>query len=79
MDMASVVHMTTARKMLESGDALDVKFWKSDGSIVHANNVICTSSSFRHNTVNLKFLTSKQFRKVRVVSIFEINGMEVFM
>ena len=77
--MASVVHMTTARRMLDSGDAVDLKFWKSDGTIVSANNVICTSSNFKNNTVNLKFLSSGQFRKVRVVSLFEINGMEIFM
>lgn len=77
--MAAAIHMNTARQMLRSGDALDIKFWKSDGSIVHAGNVICTSTNYQNNTVNLKFLTSKQFRKVRMVSIFEINGMEVFM
>lgn len=77
--MASAIHFNTVRQMLRSGDAIDVKFWKSDGTIVHANNVICTSTNYQNNTVNLKFLTSKQFRKVRMVSIFEINGMEVFM
>lgn len=64
--------------MFDAREAMDIKFWKQDGSIVHANNVICTSSYFSNNTINIKFLTSKQFRKVRVISIFEINGMEVF-
>lgn len=77
--MAAAIHINTAREMLRSGDALDLKFWKTDGTIVHANQVICTSSHFKGNTVNLKFLTSNQFRKVRMVTIFEINGMEVFM
>lgn len=77
--MASAVHINTAREMLRSGDELDLKFWKSDGSIVYANNVICTSSHFKGNTANIKFLTSGQFRKIRVISIFEINGMEVFI
>lgn len=77
--MASTIHITTARKMLNSGDPMDIRFWKSDGSIVNANNVICTSSSFENNTINIMFLDSKQIRKVRVISIFDINGMEVFI
>lgn len=77
--MASSIHITTARKMLSSGDPMDIRFWKADGSIITANNVICTSSNFANNTINIMFIESKQIRKVRVISIFEINGMEVFI
>ncbi|MEA5062645.1 MAG: hypothetical protein VB054_04830 [Petrimonas sp.] len=77
--MAQAIHINTARKIFEAKEAMDLKFWKADGSIVNANNVICTSSYFHNNTINIKFLMSNQFRKVRVVSIFEVNGMEVFM
>lgn len=77
--MGNVVHMNTARKMLESGDALDLKFWDKNGNIISANNVICTSTYFHNNTANIKFLNSGQFRKIRIVTIFEINGLEVFM
>jgi len=77
--MAATIHINNARILITSGDPIDLKFWKADGSVVNANNVICTSSSFIYNTVNLKFLTSNLFRKVRMVSIFEVNGMEVFM
>lgn len=77
--MAATIHMNNARLLITSREPIDLKFWKADGSVVHANNVICTSSSFIYNTVNLKFLTSNLFRKVRIVTIFEVNGMEVFM
>ncbi len=77
--MSRAIHQSTARKMLESGDAVDISFWDQHGNIIVAGNVICTSSHFANNTVNIKFLTSGQFRKVRVVSIFEINGLEVFL
>lgn len=77
--MANVIHINTARKMFEAGDAMDIRFWDSHGNIITASNVICTSSYFENNTINIKFLISKQFRKVRVISIFEVNGMEVFI
>jgi hypothetical protein len=77
--MANLVHINTMRKMLNAGQVVSLKFWKNDGSIVSADNVICTSSYHRGNTFNLKFLTSNQFRKVRAVTIFEINDMEVFI
>lgn len=65
--------------MLNSGEAVSLKFWKDDGSIVSANNVICTSSYHHGNTFNLKFLDSNLFRKVRAITIFEINDQEVFI
>jgi hypothetical protein len=63
--------------MLNSGEAVSLKFWKKDGSIVVANNVICTSSFHDGNTFNFKFLDSGQFRKVKAITIFEINDLEV--
>lgn len=65
--------------MLRTGDICSVKFWKKDGSIVVANQVICTSDYYENNTFNLKFLESGVFRKVRAITIFEINDMEVFI
>jgi hypothetical protein len=67
------------REMLNSGQVVSLKFWKDDGSIISADNVICTSSYYHGNTFNLKFLNSGLFRKVRAVTIFEINDLEVFI
>lgn len=77
--MASMIHQTVVYKMLRSGGSFDIKFWKKDGSIVVAENVVCTSSHFRGDTVNFKFLNSGQIRKVKMSTIFEINGMEIFL
>ncbi|MDR2086833.1 MAG: hypothetical protein LBP72_06620 [Dysgonamonadaceae bacterium] len=77
--MANLIHINTMRLMLNSGEAVSLKFWKDDGSIVSADNVICTTSHYKSNTFNLKFLTSKVFRTVRAITIFEINDMEVFI
>jgi hypothetical protein len=77
--MANLIHINTLRQMLRSGAAVSLKFWAKDGSTVSAENVICTSSHHRGNTFNLKFLNSGVFRKVRAVTIFEINDLEVFI
>lgn len=66
--------------MLKSGNVVSLKFWRmDDAEIITAENVICTSGFHHRNTFNLKFLDSGQFRKVRVITIFEINDMEVFI
>jgi hypothetical protein len=78
--MANRIHINTMREMLKSGNAVSLKFWRlEDAEIISAENVICTSGFHHGNTVNLKFLNSGQFRKVRVITIFEINDMEVFI
>ncbi|MFK5855242.1 MAG: hypothetical protein QM503_03860 [Bacteroidota bacterium] len=72
-----MIHVGKVRKQLMEHQPVSLKFWKRNGEIVAANNVVCTSSYFKNDTVNLKFLTSDEFRKIRVLSIFEFNGEEV--
>ena len=74
-----MLHLATARKMLETHEPCNIGFWKRNGEIVRANNVVCTSSYFRGNTFNIKFLDSEEFRKIKAVLIFEINDMEVYV
>lgn len=74
-----MLNLATARKVIESGDAFDISFWKKNGELVHANNVVCTSSHFHGNTFNLKFLESEQIRKIKAVLIAEVCGEEVYL
>lgn len=74
-----MIHINTMRTMLRSGLACSIRYWKEDGSIVTANDVICTSSNHHGNSFNIKFLNSGEFRKVRAITIFEINDLEVFI
>ncbi len=74
-----MLHLAQARKIIESGEPFDVSFWKKNGEIIHAQNVVCTSSYFRGNTFNFKWLDSGEFRKVKALLIFNINGEEVFV
>lgn len=74
-----MLHLSQARKIIESGEPFDVSFWKRNGEIVEAINVVCTSSYFHGNTFNFKWIDSDQFRKVKALLIFNINGEEVFV
>jgi hypothetical protein len=64
--------------MMKSGARISIKFWESDGNIVVANDVICTSFFYKGNTFNILF-PNRQFRKVRAITIFEINNLEVYI
>jgi hypothetical protein len=77
--MSGLIHINMMRAMLRSGEAVSLKFWREDGEIISVENAICTSSYYHGNTFQLKLLTSGQWRKVRAVTIFEINDMEIFL
>ena len=74
-----MLHLAQARKIIESGEPFDVSFWKRNGEIVDARNVVCTSSYFHGNTFNFKWLDSSQFRKVKALLIFNVNGEEIYL
>lgn len=74
-----MLHIAQARKIIESHEPVDISFWKQNGDIVHAQNVVCTSSYFQGNTFNFKWLESEQFRKVRASLIFNVNGEEIYL
>jgi hypothetical protein len=67
------------REMLRDGKECSLKFWKKDGSIVTIGRCVMTSSFFGGNTFNVKCLDSGEIRKIRAVTIFEINDFEVFL
>ncbi|MFZ4705456.1 MAG: hypothetical protein ACOYMF_05555 [Bacteroidales bacterium] len=74
-----MLHLSKARKLIESHDPLDISFWTRKGEIIHAHNVVCTSSFFHGNTFNIKFLDSGEFRKVKALLIFNVSGEEVYV
>ncbi len=80
--MAQAIHHTTALTILHSGDPVDISSWKRSGEIVHLHNCIalpCAASQRYVGTQNFKVLASGQIRKIRLVCIFRINGLEVFL
>lgn len=74
-----MIHTNDARKILLSKEEVDIKYWKADGSIMMARNVVCISSYHKNNTLNIKFMTSGEIRTIRMFCIFEINKKEIHL
>lgn len=49
------------------------------GDMIEGVNCIATSSFNENRTINIKWLDSGEFRKLRLVSFIEFNGQEVFL
>ncbi len=77
--MAKAVHITTARKMIDSGDPVDLKVWAKDGRVLHLQNCVGLRYNFRSGTRQVKLLTSRQIRTIRDVLMFEINGLTIYL
>ncbi|MBD5421453.1 MAG: hypothetical protein HDR49_00265 [Bacteroides sp.] len=77
--MAKSIHISTARTILNSGDPVDLCVWKSDGSIIHLDNVISLRYNFYGGWRNVKILASGQCRKIRDCCIFSVNDLEVYL
>jgi hypothetical protein len=75
-----MIHINLVHKFLADPKIpFDCKVWKSNGDILHYKNVVCTSTFFAENSATLLFTESRQIRKVRIISIFEINDIEIFI
>lgn len=77
-DMNSI-HISTARKMLQAPEPVEVRCWAKDGRILHLKDAIPLRYNFYEGTQQFKILASRQIRTIRLVCIFELNGMEVFL
>lgn len=73
------IHISTALKLLQSPEPLDISLWTKSGEIQHWNRVISLCYDFYKGTRRMKFLNNNQIRQLRYVCIFEINGIEVFL
>jgi len=72
--MASSIHITTLKRMLQSPDPVDIKLWTRCGEIQCWHRCISLRYDFYKGTRRMKLLDSNEIRQLR-----EINGMEVFM
>lgn len=77
--MANGIHISTARKMLDSGDPVDLKVWRRNGAAMVLKNCVGLRYNFRAGTRQVKILASRQIRTIRDVCIFEINGLQVYL
>lgn len=77
--MANAIHITTAKKILDSHDPVSISFWTPKGEIQTYNDCISLRYNFYEGTRNVKLRPSNEIRKVRDVCIFRLNGMEVYL
>ena len=77
--MTNNIHITTARKLIDSGDPVDIKAWKKDGSVMSLTRCVGLRYNFRNGTRTVKVLESREIRTIRDVCIFEVNGIAVFL
>jgi uncharacterized protein YwbE len=73
-----MLHHSAIPSIIEQpGVNVKLKFIKSTGQVVECNNVVCTSSHFRPRTYNVRF-ENGEIRKVKHVSIIEVNGEPIY-
>lgn len=77
--MADKIHITTARKLLDSGKPLSLRVWTKSGKIEEWHNCVGLRYSRYSGTRRIKLLTSRQIRTIRDVLIYTINDMEVYL
>ena len=74
-----LIHWRDAVAMLESKLPVTIKCWKlSTGDIITYRDVICIGSHWRGGIHRLKMPESNLLRTVRDITIFEINGYEIY-
>lgn len=75
-----VIHMKEAIRLLESGEPCDLKVWKlSTGDIIEYKGVQCIGSHWRGGRHRVKLPVSRQIREFRDITMFNFNGMEVYL
>lgn len=77
--MAKSIHISTARKILDSPDPVDIEFWTKDGSLITLKDCVALSYNFRAGTHNIKLLASRQIRTIRDVCLYRINDMTIYL
>lgn len=75
-----VIHRKEAIRLLESGEPCDLKVWKlSTGDIIEYKGVQCIGSHWRGGCHRIKLPVSGQIREFRDITMFNFNGMEVYL
>ncbi len=76
--MAKEIHISVARKMIDSGKPVDITVYAKDGRLLRLKNCVGLRCQFRKGTRTVKLLESREVRTIRDVLIMAINDMEVY-
>lgn len=77
--MANSIHISQARKMLNSRQPVDIRLWTSKGEIQFWSNCISLKYDFYKGIRRVRLLNSREVRTVRDVCIFEINNLNIYI
>lgn len=77
--MSNAIHITTARKMLDKGQPVTLRYVKRNGSVIVMEQTVSLRYDFYKGTRTVKLLRSGEKRTIRDVCIIGINDMEVFL
>lgn len=73
------IHISQARKILDSGKPVRLKVVTSKGAIMAAENVVSLRYDFYNGTRTIKWLASGQIRAIRDVCIIGLDDFDVFL
>ncbi|MEG2599035.1 MAG: maintenance system killer protein [Muribaculaceae bacterium] len=79
MNKTKAIHIKDAIVLLESKQPCNLKVWKlRTGDILLYQQVICVGKHWRGGTHRIRLPQSGVLREFRDITLFEINGMEVY-
>lgn len=73
------IHISQARKMLDSGQKVDLYVVRKNGTLLEAKDVVSLRYDFYAGTRTIKFLRSGKKRTIRDCLIIGINDFDVFL
>ena len=73
------IHISTARRILQAPEPVDLKCWTKSGSLLELHNAVPLRYNFYEGTQQFKILASNQIRTIRLALIFEVNECGVFL
>lgn len=82
--MKGIIFLKAVRHLLDPADKnitrqpFLVEFGTLGGDVVKGN-VVCTSSNFKNDTFNFKFIDSGEIRTAHAVLMLSLNGKEVML
>lgn len=73
------LHRATALRRLRDGQPHQLRFWKcATGEIIDMRGAVCLAHSARKGTTRFRLKASGQIRLLRDITIFEVDGCELF-
>ena len=77
--MNSAIHISAARKMLDSGQPVTLSYVKKNGQIMTAKNVVSLRYDFYVGMRTIKLLHNGQKKSIHDVCIIGIDDFEVYL